>query len=179
VAAYEAYLAARPSDLEKNDVLPRLQLGFGYLATARDALGEGDDSAAQQRYGKAAAQFETVMRKLSKRPHAVVNAENGLCAAYTGMNRFDQAVTVCERIVGDTKRVDPMASAWFNLGTAYLARKQTGKARNAATEFTKVRKSEARGFRLIGDTYFAERDWAKALEEYLRAEKLLRPNQQH
>jgi tetratricopeptide (TPR) repeat protein len=94
------------------------------------------------------------------------------------MNRFDQAVTVCERIVGDSKRVDAMGSAWFNLGTAYLARKQTGKARSAATEFTKIRKGEARGFRLIGDTYFSERDWAKALEEYLRAEKLLRPNQQ-
>lgn len=179
VTAYEAYLQHRPSDLEQGDVLPRLQLGFGYLAIARDAIAGGDEAIAQRRYEKAVSQFETVLRKLSKRPHAVVNAENGLCAAYTGMNRFDQAVTVCERIVGDAKRVDAMGSAWFNLGTAYLARKQSGKARNAATEFTKIRKTEARGFRLLGDTYFAERNWAKALEEYLRAEKLLRPNQQH
>ena len=179
ITAYEGYLAHRPGDLEQGDVLPRLQLGFAYLATARDSLAAGDETAAQQRYGRAAAQFETVQRRLGKRPHAQVNSDNGLCAAYTGMNRFDQAVTVCERIVGDRKRVDAMGSAWFNLGTAYLARKQTKKARSAAQEFTKLRKSEARGFRLLGDTYFADREWAKALEEYLRAEKLLRPNQQH
>ncbi|MDQ3336278.1 MAG: tetratricopeptide repeat protein [Myxococcota bacterium] len=179
ITAYEGYLANRPSDLEQGDVLPRLQLGFAYLAGARDLLATGDESAAQQGYAKAAAQFETVQRKLGKRPHAQVNSDNGLCAAYTGMNRFDQAVTVCERIVGDTRRIDAMGSAWFNLGTAYLARKQTKKARTAAQEFIKVRKGEARGFRLLGDTYFADRVWAKALEEYLRAEKLLRPNQQN
>jgi tetratricopeptide (TPR) repeat protein len=178
IGAYESYLSNRPGDLEQGDVLPRLQLGFSYLSTARDALGGGDEQLAQQRYTKAAAQFETVQRKLGKRPHAQVNSDNGLCAAYTGMNRFDQAVTVCERIIGDNKRVDAMGSAWFNLGTSYLARKQTKKARGAAEEFTKLRKGEARGFRLLGDTYFAERDWAKALELYLRAEKLLRPNQQ-
>jgi tetratricopeptide (TPR) repeat protein len=179
VAAYEGYLANRPKELEQGDVLPRLQLGFAHLATARDAIAGGDDTAAQQKFGRAAAQFETVQQKLGKRPHAMINSDNGLCAAYTGLNRFDQAVTVCERIVNDARRVDAMGSAWFNLGTAYLARKQTKKARSAATEFTKLRKSEARGFRLLGDTYFADREWQKALEEYQRAEKLLRPNQQH
>lgn len=177
--AYEAYLANRPSDLEQGDVLPRLHLGFAYLSSARDAIAEGDEEKAQQRYAKATAQFETVQRKLGKRPHAQVNSDNGLCAAYTGMNRFDQAVTVCERIIGDPRRVDAKGSAWFNLGTAYLARKQTQKARTAAQEFIKLRKSEAHGFRLLGDTYFADREWAKALEQYLKAEKLLRPNQQH
>lgn len=178
IAAFEAYLAHRPRELEQGDVLPRIQLGFAYLATAREAFAGGDEDAARQGYGKAAAQFETVLRKHGKRPHAQVNADNGLCAAYTGLDRFDQAVTVCERIVGDPGRVDAMGSAWFNLGTSYLARRQTKKARTAAQEFTKLRKGEARGFRLLGDTYFAERDWAKALEQYQRAEKLLRPNQQ-
>ena len=179
IAAYEAYLANRPSDLEQGDVLPRLQLGFAYLTAARDAIVAGNEQSAEEQFAKAAAQFETVQRRLSKRPHALVNSDNGLCAAYTGMNRFDQAVTVCERVVGDPRRIDAMGSAWFNLGTAYLARKQTQKARTAAIEFTKLRRGEARGFRLLGDTYFADREWAKALEEYQRAEKLLRPNQQH
>ena len=40
-----------------------------------------------------------------------------------------------------------------------------------------MRKNEARGYILIGDTYFADRDWTSALEQYLRAEKLLKPNQ--
>jgi Tfp pilus assembly protein PilF len=177
IEAYEQYLANRPEDLEAGDVLPRIRLGVAYLATAREALGDGDEPRAQRLYGKAADQFEVVQRKFGKKPNAAVNADNGLCAALTGMGRFDQAVTVCERVTEDPRRIDTTGAAWFNLGTAYLARKQPKKARAAGTEFTRMRKAEARGFLLLGDTYFAERDWAAALDQYQRAEKLLRPNQ--
>ncbi|MGN6105952.1 MAG: tetratricopeptide repeat protein [Kofleriaceae bacterium] len=173
-AAYEAYLAHRPADLEPGDVLPRVRLGFAYLATARQAIAAADDPRAKQLYGKAFEQFEQVQRRHGKRPNAQVNADNGLCAAYTGLGRFDQAVTVCERVIQDPRRVDATGSVWFNLATSYLARKQTKKARAAATEFTKLRRSEARGFLLIGDTYFAERDWGNALDQFQRAEKLSR-----
>ncbi|HEX7837781.1 MAG TPA: tetratricopeptide repeat protein [Kofleriaceae bacterium] len=179
VAAYELYLANRPGDLEAGDVLPRIRLGFAYLATARAALAEADDAKAQRLYGKAADQFDAVQRKFGKRPNAEINADNGLCAALTGMGRFDEAVTVCERVVGEPRRIDTTGSAWFNLATAYLARKQTKKARTAGLEFTRLRKTEARGFILLGDAYFADRDWSGALEQYLRAEKLLRPGQAH
>jgi tetratricopeptide (TPR) repeat protein len=178
-AAYEKYLENRPSDLEAGDVLPRIRLGFAYLSTARIAIGDSDDPRAQRLYGKAADQFEVVQRKFGKRPNAQVNADNGLCAALTGLGRFDQAVTVCERVIEDPKRIDATGSVWFNLATAYLARKQTKKARTAGTEFTRMRKNEARGYILLGDTFFADRDWAGALEHYLRAEKLLKPNQAH
>ena len=177
-AAYEAYLASRPPELEGGDVLPRVRLGFAYLANARAALAASDDAAATALYGKAAEQFDMVQRKFGKKANAQINANNGLCAAYTGMDRFDQAVTVCERVTKDPSHVDATGSAWFNLGTAYLARKQTQRARAAAQEFTKVRKTEARGFILVGDTYFADRDWPGALDSYLKAEKLVRPNQQ-
>jgi Tfp pilus assembly protein PilF len=179
VAAYEQYLTNRPGDLEAGDVLPRIRLGFAYLATARMALGESDDARAQAQYGKAAEQFEVVQRKFGKKPNAQVNADNGLCAALTGLGRFDQAVTVCERVVADPRRIDATGAVWFNLGTAYLARKQTKKARAAGAEFTRVRKGEARGYILLGDSYFADREWAQALEQYVRAEKLLKPNQAH
>ena len=179
ISAYEGYLANRPGDLEAGDVLPRIRLGFAYLATARLAIGDGDDAKAQRLYGQAAEQFETVQHKFGKKPNAAVNAENGLCAALTGMGRFDQAVTVCERIVEDPKRIDTTGAVWFNLATAYLARRQTKKARTAGTEFTRLRKTEARGFILLGDTFFAERDFPAALEEYQRAEKLIKPNQPH
>jgi Flp pilus assembly protein TadD len=177
--AYEAYLASRPGDLDQGDVLPRIRLGFAHLATARVAIAAGDDPKAQQLYTHAIEQFETVQRKLGKKPNAQVNADNGLCAAYTGLGRFDQAVTVCERVLQDPKRLDATGAAYFNLATAYLERKQTKKARSAATEFTKLRKTEARGYKLIGDTYFADREWASALEQYLKAEKLLKANQPH
>ncbi len=177
ITAYEAYLSTRPSDLEPGDVFPRLHLGFAYLTSARGAIAGGEDQTAQQFYTKAATQFETVQRRLGKRPNAQVNADNGLCAAYTGLNRFDQAVTICERVVAQPRRIDAGGSAWFNLGTAYLARKQTKKARGAATEFTRVRKTEARGYALLGEAYFTERDWTNALDSFLKAEKLIRLNQ--
>jgi Flp pilus assembly protein TadD len=176
-AALEGYLANRPSELEGGDVLPRVRLGFAYLANARSLLADGDETRAQGLYQKAADQFDIVMRKFAKKPNAQVNAQNGLCAAYTGLARWDQAVTVCERIVQDPKRIDANGSVWFNLGSAYLARKQSKKARSAANEFTRLRKTEARGFILTGDTFFADGDWGNALEQYLRAEKLVRPNQ--
>jgi Flp pilus assembly protein TadD len=179
VTAYEHYLANRPADLEAGDVLPRVRLGFAYLATARIAIADGDDARAEQLFGKAADQFDLVQRKFGKKPNAEVNADNGLCAALTGLGRFDQAVTVCERVVDDPRRIDSTGSAWFNLATAYLARKQTRKARTAGTEFTRLRKTEARGYILVGDTYFADRDWAAALDQYLKAEKLLKANQAH
>jgi tetratricopeptide (TPR) repeat protein len=177
IAAFEAFLTSRPAELEGGDVLPRIRLGFAYLANARSVLGDGDEPRAQQLYQKAADQFDLVVRKFAKKPNAQVNADNGLCAAYSGLGRWDQAVTVCERIIQDTKRIDATGSVWFNLGTAYLARKQPKKARSAANEFTRLRKNEARGYILLGDTHFADGEWGNALDQYLRGEKLLKPNQ--
>lgn len=179
-AAFEQYLQHRPGDLEAGDVVPRVRLGFAYLANARTAIADNDDARAKALFGKAAEQFNVVQRRHGKKPNAQVNADNGLCAAYTGQGRFDEAVTVCERVTGDPKRVDATGSGWFNLATAYLARKQIKRARTAAGEYAKVRKNEARAFVLLGDTHFAERDWSAALEQYLRAEKLSkgRPHEQ-
>ncbi len=176
-AAYEQYLAHRPAELEPTDVLPRVRLGFADLANARAAAG-ADDARAHALYLKAAEQFEFVERKLGKKPNAKTNGDNGLCAAYAGLARWDQAETVCERITADPKRVDPTGSAWFNLATAYLARDRTKQARAAAGRFVELRKTEARGYELVGDAYFADRDWPNALDQYLRAEKLVKPAQQ-
>ncbi|HUS30767.1 MAG TPA: tetratricopeptide repeat protein [Kofleriaceae bacterium] len=175
--AFEAYLSNRPPELEGGDVLPRVRLGFAYIANARDVLGDGDEDRAGALYKKAAEQFEYVQRKLGKKPYAAVNAENGLCAAYTGMARWDNAINVCEKAIQDPKHVDSAGSAWFNLGRAYLARKQTKKARSAGNEFTRLRKNEARGYILLGETYFEDRDWGNALDQFSRAEKALKPNQ--
>jgi len=176
--AYEAYLANRPPELEGGDVLPRIRLGFAYLTEARGAIKDGKDADAAALYGKAVAQLETVEKKFGKKPNAHINADNGLCAAYTGLGKHDQAITVCERIIQDPKRIDSNGSVWFNLGTAYLAKRQPQKARTAATEFVRARRGEARGHILIGDAYFQERDWPRALQSYLDAEALLKPQQQ-
>jgi Flp pilus assembly protein TadD len=176
-SAYEAYLANRPEELEAGDVLPRIRLGFAYLAKARTALGDSDEAKAKTIYGKAVDQFEIVQRKHKQRANAQVNSDNGLCASYTGLGRYDQAITVCERVIQDPRHVDTNGSVWFNLATAYLANHQTKKARSIAEQYTRVRKNEARGYILIGDTFFQDRDWGNALDQYLRAEKLLKANQ--
>ncbi len=177
MAAYEAYLANRPGNLEAGDVLPRIRLGFAYIAGARTAIAEASEPRARELYGKAASQFEIVQQRHGSRPNAKLNAENGLCAAYTGLERFDEAVTICERIVRDPRHVDAAASAWFNLATAYLERKNLKQARAAADAFVKLRRGEARGYLLLGDVQFAGREWTAALDSYSRAEKLAKADQ--
>ncbi len=175
--AYEAYLAHRPANLESGDVLPRLRLGFAYLSIARTAIAGAAEAKARAMFRRAAAQLELVARRFGSRPNAQPNADNGLCAAYTGLERFDQAIAVCERVVADRKHVDATGSAWFNLATAYAKRKNTSKARAAANEFVKLRKTEARGYRLLGDIAFDRREWTVALDDYTRAEQLARASQ--
>jgi lipopolysaccharide biosynthesis regulator YciM len=177
-SAYEAYLASRPGEIEDKDVLPRVRLGFAYLTLARDAIKEGKGKDVAAAYQRAVDQFEIVEKKYGKKPHAMTNAENGLCAAYAGQGHFDRAITVCERIITDPKKIDANGSVWFNLGVSYLANKQPKRARTAANEYVRLRKGEARGLILIGDSYFEERDWTNALDYYLRAEKQLKPGQQ-
>jgi len=175
--AYEGYLQYRPAELEGGDVLPRIRLGFAYLSNARGVLGDGDETRANAFYKKSVEQFEYVERKLGKKPNATVNAENGLCAAYTGLGMWDQGINTCEKVIQDPKHIDAGGSVWYNLATAYLARQQPKKARSAANEFVRLRKTEARGHMLIGDTFFVDRDFGSALDQYLQAEKLLKPNQ--
>lgn len=178
-SAYEAYLANRPSDLEAGDVLPRVRLGFALIANAREALAQSNQNKATSLYGKAAEQFETVQSKHSRRPNAEINAANGLCAAYTGMLRYDQAISICERITQDPRKIDSNGSVWYNLATAYLAKKQYKKSRSAVAEYNRIRKSEARGMMLLGDGFFFDKEWQSALDTYLRAERMLRPSQTH
>ena len=177
-SAYEAYLAARPAEIEDQDVMPRIRLGFAYLTLARDASHDGKTKEMNADYDKAVTQFETLEKKFAKKPNAMTNAENGLCAAYTGQGHYDRAITVCERIIQDPTKIDSNGAVWFNLGTAYRANKQPKRARTAANEYVRLRGKEARGYILIGDSYFDERDWQNALTYYLQAEKLLKPNEQ-
>ncbi len=174
ITAYEAYLGSRSSDLEKDDTLPRIHLGFSYLARGRTALREGKSANATSDYQKAISQFELVNRKHGRDKYAQPNADIGLCAAYTGLSQFDKGIAVCERLQGNPKNVDSNGSVYFNLGSAYLAKKLPTKARQAAGEYLKKRKNEPRGHILIGDSYFQEKEWAEALRAYLEAEKLLR-----
>jgi len=174
--ALEAYLQYRPKDLENQDMMPRLRLGIAYLGLATDAIHHGKPNKdVFAYYDKAANQFDTVGRSFGKEQLAKIYVPIGLCAAYTGQARFDRAITVCERIVQDPRRIDHKGAVWFNLGLAYLANKRPKQARTAANEFIRMRRDSARGYILLGDSYYTERNYTDALDNYLRAEKLIKP----
>ena len=103
-AAYEAYLANRPTELEGGDVLPRIRLGLR-VPRERARRARRRRRAARERRStrRRSISSSTSQRKLGKKPNAQVNADNGLCAAYTGLGRWDQAITVCERVVAGSE----------------------------------------------------------------------------
>jgi predicted Zn-dependent protease len=177
VTAYEAYFKHRPEEREKSDVLARVRFGFAYIDLASRDAAEGKGADAKADYAKAVAQFEVLQRKHKGEKHVAPNVANGLCAAYTGLGKFDQAITICEQIVRKPTQIDSRASAWYNLAQAYARKKQWARVRTAATEYNKVRKNEARGYILIGDSYAGEKKWDLALENYKQAERLLKPNE--
>lgn len=154
--AFDAYLKYRPSGLAEQDALPRLKLGLAYLKI---------DQAKDAKF-----QFEAVAKQFRKNPRWVLNANNGLCAAYTRTQEFDRAITLCERIIEDPRNIDRTGAVWYNLGQSYLQKKQPRKARQAGLEFVKVQKAKAKGFMLVGDAYYLERDYDNALRFYKDAE---------
>ena len=173
-AAYEAYLQYRPGDQEKKDVMPRIKLGHAYLALGNTAFFDGRRTDGRTAYQSAKKQFEILKKKHGKAAHATLNADIGLCAAYTGLGEHDRAITVCETVVRNPKDVDRNGSAWYNLGKAYLAKKQSGRTRTAATEYNKLKPKEAKGYILMGDAYLIDRppNYDLALQNYQRAEQL-------
>ncbi len=157
IVALEAFFRHRPDSLERNDVLPRARLGFAYLAV--------------QRYRDAEGQFELLLKKHRRQRHAEVNARNGLCAAYAALGKYDRAITVCEQIVRSPRQIDRSGSVWYNLGQAYLSKRQTKRARSAGIRFIQMRRDSPKGYILVGDSHFQAREWAKALQYYLDAKK--------
>ncbi len=176
IKAYEAYLANRPAQLEGGDVMPRINLGFAYLSQARKGVNVELAST------KALTQFETLLQKHRKARNAEVNANNGLCTVYSALaqideskgnkqtRNWDKAITACERIIENPRAIDRGGSVYYNVGRAYLAKRQARKARTVGQEYIRMRKSEPRGYILVGDSLAQERNWTGALEWYQKAE---------
>ncbi len=173
VTAYRAYLRYRPSELSSTDATPRVLFAFSLLAVASN----GDRSRQKGLLGEARRQLEVVDKSFAGNREASVNAQNGLCAVYTALGDWNRAVTVCERVVKDSRTRDPRTSAWYNLSLAYLANRQPRQARSSALEFVKrggeqdTGDEQGKGYELVGDSYFAERRWPDALRYYLIAEQ--------
>jgi lipopolysaccharide biosynthesis regulator YciM len=176
--ALEQFFKHRPESIESGDVMPRIHLGFAYLSVAKDKR-RTDPKAAEELAEKALEQFEILNKKHRKRAHAEVNANNGLCAAYTFLGDYNRAITVCEKIIQNPRHIDRAGSVFFNLGQSYLQNKQPRKARTVGREYIRLRKSEAKGYILVGDTFAQERNWTDALREYQKAEEYAKNNSEY
>ncbi len=156
-SAFDNYLKYRPGALADRDGMPRLKLGLAYLTVNEPE--------------KAEKQFEIASKQFRKKKSIVINAQNGLCAAYSANGKYDQAITVCEKITDNRKHIDRKGSAWYNLGRAYLEKKQPTKARQAGLEYIQYNQSSPKGYVLLGDAYFEERKYQEALQYFKEAEK--------
>jgi len=177
VDAYENYFKYRPEDRERTDAMARIRLGQAYLTVASSAVQDGNRKDAETGYAKAVGQFELLQRKHKNEKNVGPNVANGMCAAYTGLGKDDQAITICEQVVRKPGQIDSRGAAWYNLAKAYKKKKQWARVRTAATEYNKVRRSEAKGYILIGDSYAAEAKWDLALQNYEQANDKLKPNE--
>lgn len=169
IAGYTGYFKYRDESLSGGDGMPRIKLGVSYLRLG-DELAKEDKKAAAKAYGEAQQQFELVAKKFPKRKSLLVNANNGLCAAYTGTMQFNRAITQCEAVLDNPNNVDSRGSVYYNLGTSYLHANQPRRARESGQEYIRRRRDEFKGYKLVGDAYFEERNWAQALSFYQQAE---------
>jgi tetratricopeptide (TPR) repeat protein len=154
-AAYKAYLAKRPSELEAADGVIRLKLGFTLLHVSR--------------FSDAEEQFTAAERKFKGDARIVANARKGLCAAYSGMGNFDRAITMCEQVIREKKALRGDASPYFNIGQAYLAKGQYANALSAANQYLQANAAKCTGYLLRGEVYFKQEKYAEAEREYATA----------
>jgi tetratricopeptide (TPR) repeat protein len=171
IAANEAYLQHRPRELAGGDMFPRLRLGLMYLEKGR-TLPNHQSPEAMELWAKAEEQFQAVLRNHRGSEIGEINAGNGLCAAYTIQRKFSQAITTCERLIQNPRHIDLRGAVWHNLAVAYLNNRQARRARTAANEFIRMRRNDPRGYIIVGDAYFHERDWDNALRYYQDAERI-------
>ena|GEM_PF-1203211 len=167
---WAAYLKYRPKSQEKFDLMPLVKLGYAYLGSASESK---DAKQQTQLLNSARERFDELARRFHNSARATANANNGLCATHVALKNWDRAITVCEKLTNGNY-IDRRGSAYYNIGRAYLAKRQPRKARTAGNEFINKRPSLAKGYLLVGDAYFQERDWEKALRYYLDAEKKAR-----
>ncbi len=138
--AFKAYLDHRPAANSRHDGMPRLKLGLSYL----------DINEPEQ----AEKQFEIARKQFRNDESIVVNALNGLCAAYAANLKFDRAITVCEQIIANPKHLDRKHSAFYNLGRSYLARRRAADAAAAAKEYLAVHPKSEKAWVLLADANF-------------------------
>jgi tetratricopeptide (TPR) repeat protein len=155
-AHYEAYLRTRPGDLAGQDGLPRVKLGFAFLHLGR--------------YAEAERQLDEALRGFGGDANIAANARKGLCAAYAGERRWDRALTVCEKVIGDRRALRGDASPQYNVGVAYLNRDRLDEAMRAADAYIAQRPREPKGYVLRAQVHLRRNRLPEAEAQLNQAE---------
>lgn len=163
IAAYEAFLKHRPSELASIDKRVRVKLGYAYL--------HKDD------FEKAEKQFDEALRASGPK-WLDPNARKGQCAAKVGLaattrndKLWDPAITLCERVIKDKIGLRGDPSPYYNVGRAYLERNRYSEALAASNSFIGAKPKDPKGYLLRGKVYGKQNKWAQALNEFLTAKK--------
>ena len=161
IAAYNAFLANRPAQLSRGDIGIRLRLGYAYLY-------KGD-------FARAQTQLASVTRMNAardKNPSVARLARGGLCAALTGLERWPQAATACQRAIAQAPVGKSGDALHYDLARAYLRLEQPTRALAEANKYLQLRPGALRGHLLRGDIHADSGDWQRAEAEYREAARI-------
>jgi tetratricopeptide (TPR) repeat protein len=153
-AAFEAYLKFRPApsapEMQTVDDQVHRFMGNSYLM-ARD-------------WDAAQKEFESELRV---KP-TDLSAKLGLGTAYVGKEDCSRAIILYEKILNEALK---QPSIYYNLGKCYLKNNRSADAVQKAELYTRARPTDAKGFILVGDGYLEEKNYPKALNAFLSAER--------
>jgi tetratricopeptide (TPR) repeat protein len=157
VDAFEQYFKSRPAPAADNkpavavDDEVRGKLGLAYLYA--------------HNWDAAQRHFEADLRA---KP-GDLNAKMFLGTALVGKEDCNKAITLYEGILAQAQK---QPSIYYNLGKCYLKSGADGKAVLQGEAYTRAKPTDAKGFVLVGDGYYEQRNWQKALTAFLTAERL-------
>lgn len=156
-AACEAYLRDRDENLKKDDQTYLVRLGLAQTT--------------ESKFAEAGKSFDKALG-INRDNSAGANARKGLCAVMTAQKEFDKAITICEDVLkrGKALRNDP--STYFNLGLAYLERKQLDRANANANAYIQAQRGKPQGYLLRGRIFFEQKKYPEAEGAFLRAAEL-------
>lgn len=155
---YEGYLRSRPADLAAQDGLPRVKLGFALLHLGR--------------FSEAERQLDEALRSFGNDANLAANARKGLCAAYAGERKWDRALTLCEKVIGEKRALKGDASPQYNAGVAYLNRDRLDDAMRAAEAYIAQRPREPKGYVLRAQVYLKRNRLPEAEAQLNQAESV-------
>lgn len=177
IRGYSGYLKYRDESLSGNDGMPRLKLGLSYLKVGDGFSEKGDKDAAAKGVHRGAGAVRARRQEVPQPQEPAWSTPTTACALHTPVRCSSTARSPSARRSSTTRATSTAPGrSTNNLGTSYLHANQPRRARESGLEYIRRRKGQFKGYKLVGDAYFEERNWAQALAYYQQAEEKDRNN---